>query len=64
MTTSPDEPIPDRPLDGGDPDPDLEPAAEPVDTADQRREAWESDDDPLLPDADRPVPVDDDEEDA
>ncbi|SKB09154.1 hypothetical protein [Aeromicrobium choanae] len=64
MTTSPDEPLhgsplPDSPLHDGDPD--LEPAAEPADAVDQRREVWENDDDLLVPDADRPVPVDEDE---
>lgn len=60
MTTSPDDALPDGPLPDGDPD--LEPAAEPADAADQRREAWQNEDDLLVPDADRPVPVDDDED--
>ncbi|WP_286930115.1 MULTISPECIES: hypothetical protein [Aeromicrobium] len=64
MTTSPDEPLPDSPLPDSpleDGDPDLEPAADPADAVDQRREAWQNDDDLLVPDPDRPVPVDEDE---
>lgn len=61
MTTSPDEPLPDSPL--PDVDPDLEPAAEPADAADQRREVWRNEDDALVPDPDRIVPIEDDEDD-
>lgn len=62
MTTSPDEPLPDSPLPDsplGDGDLGLEPAADPADAVDQRREAWQNDDDPLVPDPERPVPPDD-----
>lgn len=58
MTTSPDEPLPDSPL--PEVDPDLEPAAEPADAADQRREVWENEDDALVPDAEHIVPIDED----
>lgn len=54
MTTSPDEPVPAT-------DPDLEPAAEPADAVEQQREVWENADDQLVPDPDRPVPIDEDE---
>ncbi|MFS0886789.1 hypothetical protein [Aeromicrobium sp. 179-A 4D2 NHS] len=56
MTTSPDEPQPSV-------DPDLEPAAEPADAVEQQREVWENADDALVPDPERPVPIDDDEDD-
>lgn len=53
MTTSPDDPLlPDI-------DPDVEPAAEPADAVDQQREAWPDEDELIVPDADRSVPVDD-----
>ena len=54
MTTTPDEPQPRV-------EPDLEPAAEPADAVEQQREAWENADDAVVPDPDRPVPLDEDE---
>lgn len=54
MTTIPDDPPPQG-------DPDLEPAAEPADAVEQEREVWENEDDALVPDPDRTVPIDEDD---
>ncbi|GAA3545444.1 hypothetical protein AFL01nite_15470 [Aeromicrobium flavum] len=52
MTTTPDEPRPDV---------DLEPAAEPADAAEQQRDAWQNEDELIVPDPERPVPIDEEE---
>lgn len=62
MMTSPDGPLPDETttedlMDAGSAA-DLEPTGDSTDIGDQRREAWQ-DDDPLAPDAERPVVLDD-----
>jgi hypothetical protein len=54
MTTTPDEPGPDV---------DLEPAAEPTDAAEQQRDVWHDEDELIVPDAERTVPIDEDETD-
>lgn len=61
MTTNPDEPL--LPDVDPDVDPDVEPAAEPADAVDQQRSAWPNEDDVIVPDADRPVPIEDDDTD-
>ncbi|MBC9226619.1 hypothetical protein GL325_09810 [Aeromicrobium sp. 636] len=43
-------------------EPDLIPTAEPADAAEQQRDAWDDeDDDDVVPDAERSVPLDEDE---
>jgi len=54
MTINPDEPQTTA-------EPDLIPAAEPADAAEQQRDAWDDEDDGVVPDAERPVPFDEDE---
>lgn len=59
---SPDGPLPDAAtaedlIDAGA-NSDLEPTGDLADIDDQRREAWQPDDDPITPDAERPVTFD------